>query len=447
MVRGKKLKNKGKAGTHASATKRIAKKSALKKAQEVNDPPVATTDSGAITQFGKNEAGDAGNIAGFIFMCNSKTKPECFRFRVFGLPSARMADVEKIKRGSKLFLYDIDLKLLYGIYKSVGSGGKSLEPSAFGGAFPAQVKFKISKDCLPVPESVFKNAIQENYSAKRRFRTELNYEQVKKLSALFRPVSSVQLQSAPEHVDDQRMAFTQLPPPRDPYATFPPTARAPPAMEPRHIPQMMLPPSGQYGRLPLSSDLYGMPPSRHLPSSDPYGMPPHLRRAQPVGLAPSDPYGSAAHYARPPPHLDSQRVPPGMLPPNDPYYGAGAYVPENPVSSQHDLYSRYRAPMPETNPRDRIPISEREYRNLGGRESEMVPQSEHMNGYYGTVPPTQPAVMGLQPQTSYLMPGYESSMYANNLERPVPGRLARGNVSSVPVSSQYSFAGPTPIYR
>ncbi|KAJ4837809.1 hypothetical protein Tsubulata_043898 [Turnera subulata] len=117
-----------------------------------------------------------GKLSGFIFLCSGQTKPECYRYRVFGLPNGQVDVVEKIEPGTILFLFDFGVKRLYGIYAATSKGGMNLEPAAFSGKFQAQVRFKILSDSLPLHEQAFKHAIKDNYQGSK-FRQELSGEQ------------------------------------------------------------------------------------------------------------------------------------------------------------------------------------------------------------------------------------------------------------------------------
>ncbi|MQM16509.1 hypothetical protein Taro_049464 [Colocasia esculenta] len=70
------------------------------------------------------------SVAGFIFLCSTRTKGEyCFKRHVFGLHAARLEAVERIREGAELFLFDYELKLLYGVYQAASDGGLDLEAS------------------------------------------------------------------------------------------------------------------------------------------------------------------------------------------------------------------------------------------------------------------------------------------------------------------------------
>ncbi|OEL16975.1 hypothetical protein BAE44_0022007 [Dichanthelium oligosanthes] len=169
----------------------------------------------------------AASPAGFIFMCNGATKPDCYRHRVLGLPRGKLEAVSRIRRGAAVFLYDFDIKRLYGPYRADSDGGADLVPGAFHGRFPAQVgslvdrrqemgrgvvKFMIDGDFMPIPESSLRSAIKENYF-KGKFSPELTSTQVEKLRALFQPITSVPQSSTPHDVDNWPPAIAFGPPP------------------------------------------------------------------------------------------------------------------------------------------------------------------------------------------------------------------------------------------
>jgi len=104
-------------------------------------------------EFREDGVDDHNKLSGFIFMCNRITKPECYRYRVFGLPAERKHDVEKINPGTYLFLFDTDVKLLYGIYMATSTGKLEIEPLAFGHKFPAQVSLYNLSTLVLLPHS------------------------------------------------------------------------------------------------------------------------------------------------------------------------------------------------------------------------------------------------------------------------------------------------------
>ncbi|XP_044395145.1 uncharacterized protein [Triticum aestivum] len=51
-------------------------------------------------------------------MWSGETRPECFRYRVLGLPWGKLDAVSRIRRSAALFLYDFHAKYLYGPYRA-----------------------------------------------------------------------------------------------------------------------------------------------------------------------------------------------------------------------------------------------------------------------------------------------------------------------------------------
>jgi hypothetical protein len=85
---------------------------------------------------------------GHVFVCTTKTKEECFKRSLFGSGRAYGATVLKIKKGDILFLENVSDDALLGIFRAASAGGLDIEPDAWGGKFPYQVRFdKVQNTC------------------------------------------------------------------------------------------------------------------------------------------------------------------------------------------------------------------------------------------------------------------------------------------------------------
>ncbi|KAK8969874.1 hypothetical protein KSP40_PGU007501 [Platanthera guangdongensis] len=361
--------------------------------------------------------------SGLIFMCNSKTKSECYKNRVFGLPRGKLELVEKIKPGARLFLYDFDLKLMYGVYRATSKGGLNLVEGAFGGKFPAQVKFKIDKDCLPLPESTFKVAINDNYEFKNKFKPDLNSKQVHKLLALFQPISAPHSSAPRQYVDDRLPQPAAYLPPEDSYRSghlAPP--RLPAVMEP--YPPPHLPPSedpyrpGALLRAPLPSESRYLPPT-YPPSHavDPYATAEDPYRAGAVGRGhgPSapDPYAPTPQYVL----VDARHL----------------QVSHAPIDTYHHslVNDAYRQPLDLRSYQDSQIPTDRYREQVNAPEYHRLPPARD-GELESHADPLRSTTSDLIPPSSYFAPRYSD------------GRVDPANA---PVSSRYSFAGAAPAYR
>lgn len=79
---------------------------------------------------------------GVIFICDSITERECLSRRLLGLPKTQVSLLSKIAEGSLLFLFNVRARQLMGVFQPNGPPGMNLEPSAWGGRFPVQVRFR-----------------------------------------------------------------------------------------------------------------------------------------------------------------------------------------------------------------------------------------------------------------------------------------------------------------
>lgn len=119
----------------------------------------------------------------YIFSCTSKTKQECFDKKLFGAPERQIYWVKEVRPGNILFLYDYSSKKLLGIFEATSRGDLNIEPNAWNGKFPAQVKVKLkSIKIIEIPKKKFEKIVE--FSDRHPQRT-LSPKQVDNLLALF----------------------------------------------------------------------------------------------------------------------------------------------------------------------------------------------------------------------------------------------------------------------
>jgi DNA modification methylase len=103
-------------------------------------------------------------IRGFIFACTRKTEAECLSRLLFGTDRVYGPIVIRIRKDDLLFLNNIDTDVLYGIFKAVSDGGFKIEPQAWRGRYPYQVKVKILGQLIKLNNA---NEILNKFGIKR----------------------------------------------------------------------------------------------------------------------------------------------------------------------------------------------------------------------------------------------------------------------------------------
>ena len=81
-------------------------------------------------------------IRGFLFACTEKTEAECFDRSLFGADRVYAPIVIRIRKGDLLFLNNLNTNTLYGVFKAVSDGCMNLQPDAWDGKYPYQVKWR-----------------------------------------------------------------------------------------------------------------------------------------------------------------------------------------------------------------------------------------------------------------------------------------------------------------
>ena len=78
----------------------------------------------------------------FIMLCNWETEQECIDQNLFGDKANRFELLQDIEPGDFGFLLNIDTDELIGVFQACSEAQLHVEPKAWKGKFPAQVRVK-----------------------------------------------------------------------------------------------------------------------------------------------------------------------------------------------------------------------------------------------------------------------------------------------------------------
>jgi len=118
--------------------------------------------------------------SGYSFLCNQITEVECFGRMLFGARQSKLAEMQRITEKTAIFLYRLGkLPRLYGIFIKAGEASYNIEPSAFVGRFPAQIRVR---EPYRFPNPLTDDALNVFKGSKNRL---LNQEETKSIIQLF----------------------------------------------------------------------------------------------------------------------------------------------------------------------------------------------------------------------------------------------------------------------
>ncbi|MBI2029624.1 hypothetical protein HYT02_04365 [Candidatus Gottesmanbacteria bacterium] len=122
-------------------------------------------------------------MIGYIFRCTNSTEDECFERMLFGEVPKSKEIVDKVKKGDTLFLYNVTSIRLYGVFRADSDGGYNINPEAWNGRFPAQVKIIWMNKYKPITRRDFENIIKFNWRYPQPI---LNEDQIRSLEKIFK---------------------------------------------------------------------------------------------------------------------------------------------------------------------------------------------------------------------------------------------------------------------
>lgn len=91
----------------------------------------------------------------FIFRCSNETYSECIEKMLFGQTDSMAISVSKIKISDIIFLHNVQSEILEGPYFAISNGTRNINPDAWNGKFPQQVKVEKKSKISKISNSSF----------------------------------------------------------------------------------------------------------------------------------------------------------------------------------------------------------------------------------------------------------------------------------------------------
>ncbi len=80
--------------------------------------------------------------AGYIFLCSNATEDECLQKNLFGGKKQYQSQTKQVKVGDVLLLYNYQAQRLHGEFVAISDSDFNIEPEAWSGRYPWQVRVK-----------------------------------------------------------------------------------------------------------------------------------------------------------------------------------------------------------------------------------------------------------------------------------------------------------------
>ncbi|MFC1652132.1 hypothetical protein ACFL3F_00290 [Planctomycetota bacterium] len=91
----------------------------------------------------------------FIMLANTQTEQECIDRNLFGDKARKLDDLNEIKPGDIGFLLNIDRDELIGVFQACSEAQLHIDPKAWKGKFPAQVRVELIDELKRVSDAAY----------------------------------------------------------------------------------------------------------------------------------------------------------------------------------------------------------------------------------------------------------------------------------------------------